>query len=851
MAYVVREHKPYVSGLFYNNLGNPAISISCPVFYKDKFVGIVRWMTEVYTIYERFLQEIEIGKDTCRWLVDSNGIVLCHRFKERVGRHFLEHEDHDLSSEHREILERILSQIKHGQEGAGFFLCQEHGKRIVAYSPVKAGNRVWSVGISIGYSKVAQPIIAHARNTLLISCLIILLFLMIGVVLLRSQKRRAEIQAEAKHLQQLAQAAEELKNSEAKLSGIVSSITDCMCVMDNHNTILWANDVAKRLLGAELVGQKCYKFFGKDSQCDDCIVQRCFSDGKVHECEIEFKAPTGKHLTLWCKASVETYHASGKPAAVIKICHDITERKKMEEELKEREERYRSLFDISIDAILLNTLESGIVDCNAMACKMFGYTREELLRLKTEDLILDDMKAFLTNIFAEPLTRGNVSIEVRCKKKDGTSFPSEIRARLIRLKGEHMAIIYIRDITVNKEIDRQRTELQEQIRKTQKMEAIGTLAGGIAHDFNNMLTVINGHAEIALRKMGNDQSLRRYVELIKNAGEKAAQLTAQLLTFSRKQIYEPKIIDVNQVIIDIDKMLRRLISEDIQLDKILADDLPTIMADPTQMEQIMINLVVNARDAIHERTDNLTEKRIIIETACVFMDEFYVAKHVGSRIGPHVMIAVSDTGIGIDREARERIFEPFFSTKEMGRGTGLGLATVYGIVKQNGGCIYVYSEIGHGTTFKIYWPVSEGKVNIETEDHQEDIIGGNESILVVEDNEPVRSFMAEGLEQLGYKVFESSNGKEALYLLKRKAPKIDLLITDLIMPEMNGDDLAKEIKKIHPDIGVIFISGYTDNHIVHNGILEKGANFIQKPFNIQKLARKVRMIISKAQVDQE
>ncbi len=511
--------------------------------------------------------------------------------------------------------------------------------------------------------------------------------------------------------------------------------------------------------------------------------------------------------------------------------------------LQERERRYRLLWESSIDAIFLENLDGEIVDCNNTACKILGYSKEELIGLNVRDIVPEEIANKLPDIINELLTKGSISLEALGKKKDGTIFPTEVNITLVNIDDKQMALVYLRDITFKKQIEKEREELQEQLRQAQKLEALGTLAGGVAHDFNNLLTVIDGYAELALQQSRDNPKLYRSIELIKKAAERAEQLTNQLLAFSRKQIYEPKIVNVNHVINDLEKMLRRLISEDIHIEKRLAPDLPNIIADPAQIEQILINLVVNARDAINELGNKAKERKIIIETDYAFLDEDYVAKHVGTQIGPYVLISISDTGIGMDEETKEKIFDPFFTTKEMGRGTGLGLATVYGIVKQNNACIHVYSELGQGTTFKIYWPAIDEKEGTRIEKTSQEIPKGKEKILLVEDDKLVRDFISNALNSLGYQVFEASNGDEALCLIRDYQLRPDLLITDLIMPGMNGKELAEKIKGILPRISVLYISGYTDDYLVLNDILDKNVNFIQKPFTIKKLAQKVREIL--------
>ncbi len=386
-------------------------------------------------------------------------------------------------------------------------------------------------------------------------------------------------------------------------------------------------------------------------------------------------------------------------------------------------------------------------------------------------------------------------------------------------------------------------ERTSQLLQAQKMDSIGTLAGGVAHDFNNLLTVINGYSELAMKKLkkGKIQNLHETIEPILHAGEKAAGLTSQLLAFSRKQVFSPYIIDLNSVIMNMNKILLRLINEDININIKLADDLPKIKADKTQLEQILINLVVNAKDAVYAANHKKSKKNIIIETGIEHLDENYEQKHREITPGVFAYLTVKDNGIGMDNLTKQNMFEPFFTTKDKSKGTGLGLSTVYGIVKQNKGDISVISEPGKGTTLKIYWPVSNEIGNqlkdekIETSD-----FSGNESILLVEDEDNVRTFTKKAIESYGYSVLTASNGRLALELIKKKNYKFDLIITDLIMPELNGRDLIKKVKKTVPNINVIYISGYTDNQILNNGMLENGVNFIQKPFSPTVLASHIR-----------
>ena len=384
----------------------------------------------------------------------------------------------------------------------------------------------------------------------------------------------------------------------------------------------------------------------------------------------------------------------------------------------------------------------------------------------------------------------------------------------------------------------QRKQLEDQLRQSQKMEAIGQLTGGIAHDFNNMLTVILGYSELMLKRLPPDAPLRDDVEQVKEAGERASLLTKQLLAFSRKQVLQPKVLDLNTVLTNMDRMLQRLIGEDIALVAVPAPGLWHVYADPSQIEQVMMNLAVNARDAMPNGG------KLTIETANVQLDDAYAHQHGPVQPGSYVMLAVSDTGCGMDRETQARIFEPFFTTKEPGKGTGLGLSTVYGIVKQSGGYVWVYSEVGRGTAFKIYLPRGEGAVEtVEPGVAPARTVRGSEMILLVEDDRAVRVLARSTLQAHGYTVLEAHHGKHALQVYEQHAGPIHLLVTDVVMPEMSGRELADRLKPSRPNMKVLFMSGYTDKAIVHHGELDPGAAFLQKPFTPDALARKVREVL--------
>lgn len=536
---------------------------------------------------------------------------------------------------------------------------------------------------------------------------------------------------------------------------------------------------------------------------------------------------------VWVRAhTIIVRGKDGEPVGVRGVVTDITEHKRSEQELIKSEERYRDLVENAHDIIYSQDLQGRYTSMNQAGAQITGYTVEEALALNIDQTVAPEFLAKSREMLRRKLEGDDVTAyEMEIVAKDGHRITVEANTKLVFQDGVPVGVQGIaRDVT-------ERKLLEEQLRQSQKMEAIGQLAGGVAHDFNNLLTAINGYSGLALQRIDENHPLRGYLEEIKKAGDRAANLTRQLLAFGRKQILQPLPINLNDVVADMNKMLRRLIGEDIVLTATLDSELKRIKADPGQIEQVLMNLVVNARDAMPQG-GNLT-----IETASVELDQDYADRHVGVVPGKFVMLAVSDTGTGMDEATQAKIFDPFFTTKEKGKGTGLGLSTVYGIIRQSGGSIWVYSECGHGTTFKVYLP----QMAIEPQ-RAEAIVAlpeprGVETILLVEDEDVVRGLAKQILEQSGYKVLAAARGAEAIGLCQQSVDPIHLVLTDVVMPEISGKEVADRLRELRPGVRVLFMSGYTDAAIVHHGVLDSNIEFIQKPFTPVALIRKVREVL--------
>ena len=506
-------------------------------------------------------------------------------------------------------------------------------------------------------------------------------------------------------------------------------------------------------------------------------------------------------------------------------------------ERKRTEARLSAIVRAALDAHVTMDAAGTITGWNPQAEVVFGWPAADVLGRPLADLVIppaqreahwNGLRHFLATGVGPIL---NQRIELTAVRKDGREFPVELAITPIRVGDDWSFSAFLRDLTEQK-------QLQHQLIQSQKMEAVGRLAGGIAHDFNNLLTAIFGYAELLAEELPAGSPARKDVEEIRKASQRAATLTRQLLAFSRQQVLQPIVLNMNDLVEDLKKMLRRLIGEDVELRTALAPDAGNVRADPGQLEQVIVNLAVNARDAMP------TGGKLTIETQNAELSEAYAAAHQPVVPGAYVMLAVSDTGIGMDKQTQGRIFEPFFTTKEKGKGTGLGLSTVYGIVKQSGGYIWAYSEPGHGTTFKAYLPHVDAPVQaVARPPESGGPLDGTETVLLAEDDDLLRPLASELLEKLGYTVLAAGTAQEALALARAQAGPIELLIADVVMPGESGRQLARWLAELRPDMRVLYTSGYTDDAIVHHGMLEPGLNYLEKPFTPATLARKVREVL--------
>ena len=640
-------------------------------------------------------------------------------------------------------------------------------------------------------------------------------------------------------------AKKHLARMEGRYRGLLEAAPDAMVVVNQGGEIVLLNLQAEKQFGYrrdELVGQRVTNIIPEGfaerliadnlRSADDALAQQIGTG-----IELIGRRKDGSEFPIELMLSPLE---SPEGVLVTAAIRNISVRKAAEIHLAQMELRYRGLLEAAPDAMVVVNQSGEIVLLNHQAEKQFGYRRDELVGHKVTNIIpegfaerrvADDLRT-AEDALAQQIGTG---IELIGRRKDGSEFPIELMLSPLESAEGILGLVVIaaiRDIT-----DRKATEMQ--LQQAQKMEAIGQLTGGVAHDFNNLLTIILGNSEILVDELKEDPPRRELAETVMAAAERGAGLTQLMLTFARRQPLAPETFDVNELVTRMGPLLQRAIGEIVEMKLELTEPLWNVTTDPRQLETALLNLVLNARDAMSQGG------RLTIETSNADLSEEYAARNVDITPGRYVRLALSDTGAGIPSELLNRVFEPFFTTKEVGKGTGLGLSMVYGFVKQSGGNIKVYSEVGHGTTIKIYLPRADDRAQatIPATQSSEPILAGLESVLVVEDDPDVRTFAVQQLRRMGYTVSEAVDGPSALRKLA-EGSSIELLFTDVIMPGgMTGRQLADRIKETHPEIKVLFTSGYTENSIVHHGRLDPGVTLLQKPYRIEELARKVRKVL--------
>ena len=636
------------------------------------------------------------------------------------------------------------------------------------------------------------------------------------------------------------QAQQALEDSETRYRRLFETAKDGILILDfKTGQIVDVNPFLIEMLGythSEFVGKKLWEIGPfKDVPASRDAFSELQTKGIIRYEDLPLETKDGRRIEVEFVSNV--YPVDGMQVVQCNI-RDITDRAQAEAALKISETHHRSVFEGAVHGIYRGTLEGRFLEVNPALVAMLGYgSAEEVLKLSLAQGVFAEPEEGLRLLHKWQLT-GKIEEEVQWKRRDQRLITVRLSGRVLGTEHQRAAGLEViaEDVT-------ERRALEEQLRQAQKIEAVGQLAGGMAHEFNNYLGIVLGYSELLLEEAGATEGLRRNVAEIKAATQRAASLTRQLLALSRRQVLQPKVLDVNAVVWETHKLLRRLIPGNIDLVPVLEPNLQPVKVDPAQIQQILINLVVNARDAMPQGG------KVVIETANVELDEEYAGRHIEVQPGRYVMLAVSDNGSGIDEPTQARIFEPFFTTKQEGKGTGLGLSTVYGIVRQSGGHITVESTLQEGTRFRIYLPptaATELKVEDETPPMQTEVLTGTETVLVVEDEPALRRLISVSLEKRGYTVLAADDGTEAIRILENNPGKIDLVVSDIMMPKMNGLELRKKAILLRPEMQFLLISGYAEDTISETAHLPQDVGYLEKPFLPAELARKARELLNES-----
>jgi PAS domain S-box-containing protein len=655
--------------------------------------------------------------------------------------------------------------------------------------------------------------------------------------LIRRDGEPVGVQGFGRDISERRRADEAMRGSEERFRALVENSSDAIILVDAKGTVIYQSRSAERIVGysaEERMGHSALELVHPE---DRAGVARKLGECRARSGEIvvaKFRGHRKDGALLHLEGTAANRLDDPAVGAIVINYRDVTEREHAAEALRASEERFRLVSRATNDAVWDLDLATGSVWWSDSVRTLFGFAADEVGRDPTwwSDRVHPDDRERVLGTSQAALDQGEASWSAEFRFRRGDDSYARVVDRAYILRGPDGTAVRMlgsmMDVT-------ERRSLEEQLVQAQKMEAVGRLAGGIAHDFNNLLTAILGYGDLMMPKL-HDPTLRGKMQEIRKAAERASALTRQLLAFSRKQVLVPEVVRVVGLIAEMTKMLRRLIGEDIELLTLMPHGEPAVRADPGQLEQVLMNLAVNARDAM-PRGGKLT-----IEVAVVEPDDAFRKDHPDVPAGTQVVISVTDTGVGMDAEVRKHIFEPFFTTKELGRGTGLGLATVYGIVKQSGGHVEVDTAPGRGTTFRIFLPAVEAPRPAPAQS-LDAVVGGSETVLLVEDEASLRSLAQEILREQGYKVLAAGSGAEALELARSHKAPIHLLVTDVVMPGMDGRELADRLAPIHGEARCLFMSGYTDDAVVRRGVREEGVPFLQKPFTIDALAQKVREVL--------
>jgi PAS domain S-box-containing protein len=642
------------------------------------------------------------------------------------------------------------------------------------------------------------------------------------------------------------QSDDTLRRSEERYRLLAENISDVIGLYDRRGNAVYVSPSVQLLRGykpAEVIGRPLIDQMAPGS-CDSAMrvfreemeIERSGHADPARSRTVEFELLCKDGTTVWTESKLTAVRdSSGSFSGFVAVARDITERRRVEETLRETSQTLRTLIDASVLAIVALDREGRVTLWNNAATRLFGWSAQEVLG-RLPPMIPDDRRAELDKGRVRNRSREEVVYETQRHRKDG-SLVDVLRSSsiLVDPQGQESGtVVMFLDITMRK-------QLEEQLRQAAKMEGIGRLAGGIAHDFNNLLTVIGGRSYLLLSQLPAGHAMRRDLLLIQQTGDRAAALTRQLLAFSRKQVLTPAVIDLNEIVSGMRTLLERVLGEDVGIIMDLDPSLDHVTADPGQIEQVILNMAVNARDAMPEGG------QLTLETRHVDVDPTDARRPVELTPGPYEVLSISDTGVGMDAATVARVFEPFFTTKGVGKGTGLGLATAYGIVMQSGGHITVHSELGSGTTFAIYLPRTESSESAPVAVEEAAARRGSEVVLLAEDDANLRALTRDILASEGYTVLESQDVEDALRIAERQDGTIHLLLTDVVMPQMSGRALADTVKRFRPDVKVLYMSGYTDNAIVHHGVLDPGTALLPKPFTPAVLARKVREVLDRSQ----